>query len=99
MPAKVKFIHTSTTRHAILSADQIRHTWGLLDGSISVRQVASKMGCIPPTMVHLRRWYLETDSVSDRLRPGQEIVTSSDVGRHIVIQLIQERIRTGTKST
>lgn len=81
-----------------LTTDQRHHAMGLLEGGLSVRQVARRMGCTPPTIINLRRRHAETDSVNDRPRPGRERVTTEDDDRQIVLQHLRDRFRTATQT-
>ncbi len=69
-PSKVKIIDNSTRRHAEIINAPTSPCPGLLEGGLSFRQLARRMGCSPLTIINLRRHYQETDSVNDRPRPG-----------------------------
>lgn len=81
-----------------LSDNERHRALGLLEGGMSIRQVARRMGCSPPTIMNLRRRYQETQSVNDRQRPGRERVTTPAVDRHIVLQHLRDRCRTATQT-
>lgn len=81
-----------------LSANQRHRALGLLEGGVSIRQVAQRMGCTAPTIANLRRRYQETDTVNDRPRPGRQRVTSAADDRQIVLQHLRERSRTATET-
>lgn len=81
-----------------LSTDQRHHAMGLLEGGLSVRHVARRMGCTPATIINLRRRHQETDSVNDRPRPGRERVTTADDDHQIVLQHLRDRFRTATQT-
>lgn len=81
-----------------LTQDERHRALGLLEGGMSIRQVARRMGCSPPTILNLRRRYLATQSVSDRPRPGRERVTSAATDRHIVLQHLRDRFRTAVQT-
>lgn len=81
-----------------LSANQRHRALGLLEGGVSIRQVAQRMGCTAPTIANLRRRYQETDTVNDRPRPGRQRVTSAADNRQIVLQHLRERSRTATQT-
>ena len=81
-----------------LTTDQRHHAMGLLEGGVSIRHVARRMSCSPATIINLRRRHAETDSVSDRPRPGRERVTTADDDRHILLQHLRDRFRTASQT-
>ena len=58
---------------------------GVLQGGVSVRFVAPRMGCAPATIINLGRLHQETDSASDHTCPGWKRVTPAYDDGHIVL--------------
>lgn len=81
-----------------LSENGRHRALGLLEGGLSIRQVARRMGCSPPTIMNLRRRFNETQSVRDRARPGRERVTTEAEDRYIVMQHLRDRFQTAAQT-
>ena len=58
---------------------------GVLEGGLSIRFMALQMGCVPATIINLRRFHKETDSANDRACPGRKRVTTAYYDSHIVL--------------
>ena len=59
---------------------------GVLEGGLSIRFMALQMGCVPATIINLRRFHKETDSANDRACPGRKTVTTAYFDGHIVLR-------------
>ena len=59
-----------------LNEAQRHRAVGMVDGGLSFRKVARRMGCSHQTMMKLAERNATTGSVSDRQRPGRQKVTS-----------------------
>ena len=58
-----------------LNEAQRHRAVGMVEGGLSFREVARRMGCSHQTIMKLVERNAATGSVSDRQRPGRQIVT------------------------
>ena len=80
--ANFRIFTTSTMGH--LNEAQYHRAVGMVEGRLSFREVAKRMGCSHQTIMKLIERNATTGSVSDRQRPGRLKVTSQCQDRNIV---------------
>ena len=66
---------------------------GMVEGGLSYRQVAERMGCSHTTIARLVERHNATGSVDDRQCPGRERVTTRQQDRYIVLSHLRYRFR------
>ena len=81
-----------------LNKAQRHRAVGMVDGGLSFRKVARRMGCSHQTMMKLAERNATTGSVSDRQRPGRQKVTSQRQDQNIVLSHLRNRFRTAVKT-
>ncbi|MGH0151886.1 UNVERIFIED_CONTAM: hypothetical protein FKN15_020793 [Acipenser sinensis] len=62
---------------------------GMIEGGLSVREVARRMRCSPATISRLVQRNQETSSVRDRPRPGRQRVTTPAQDRYADCCVVQ----------
>ena len=70
---------------------------GMVEGGLSFREVARRMGCSLQTIMKLIERNATTGSVSDSQCPGRQKVTSQRQDRNIVLLHLRNRFRTAVK--
>ena len=81
-----------------LNEAQRHRAIGMVEGRLSFREVARKMGCSHQTIMKLVERNDTTGSVSDRQRPARQKVTSQRQDWNIVLSHLQNRFRTAVKT-
>ena len=81
-----------------LNEAQRHRAVGMVEGGLSFREVASRMGCAYQTIMKLVERTATTDSVSDRQRPGCQKVTSQRKDRNKVLLHLRNGFRTAVKT-
>ena len=71
---------------------------GMVEGGLSFREVAMRMGCSHQTIMKLVERNAASDSVGDRQRSGRQKVTSRRQDRNIVLANLRDRFRTSVKT-
>ena len=71
---------------------------GMVEGGLSYRQVAKRMGCLHTTIARLVERHNAMGSVDDRQRPGHERVTTRQQDRYIVLSHLRDRFRTSVET-
>ena len=71
---------------------------GMVEGWLSYRQVAERMGCSHTTIARLVERHNAMGSVNDRQRPGRERVTTRQQDRYIVLSHLRDRFRTSVET-
>ena len=71
---------------------------GMVEGGLSFREVARRMGCSHQTIMNFVERNAATGSVSDRHRPGCLKVTSQRQDRNIVLSHLRNHFRTAVKT-
>ena len=70
----------------------------MVEGGLSYRQVAERMGCSHTTIARLVERHNATGSVDDRQRPGRERDTTRQQNRYIVLSHLRDRFRTSVET-
>ena len=70
----------------------------MVEGELSFREVARRMGCSYQTIMKLVERNDTRGSVSDRQRPERQKVTSQRQDRNIVLSHLRNRFRTAVKT-
>ena len=70
----------------------------MVEGGLSFREVARRMGCSHQTIMKLVERNETTGSVSDRQRPVRKKVTSQRQDRNIVLSHLWNRFKTAVKT-
>ena len=71
---------------------------GMVEGGLSYRQVAERMGCSHTTIARLVERHNPTGSVDDRQCPGRERVTTCQQHGYIVLSHLRNRFRTSVET-
>ena len=82
-----------------LNEAQRHRAVGMVEGGLSFREVARRMGCSHQTIMKLVERNDTTDSVSDRQRPGSQKGTPQRQDRKLVLSHLRNRFRTAIKTT
>ena len=83
-----------------LNEAQRHRAVGMVEGGLSFREEARRMGCSHQTIMKLvERNDTPGSSVSDRQRPGCQKVTSQRQDWDIVLSHLRNRFRTAVKTT
>lgn len=70
----------------------------MIEGGLSCREVARRMGCSHTTVMRLIERNNNTGSVNDRQRPGRQRSTTRQQDRYIVLSHLRDRFRTAVKT-
>ena len=92
-----KTFHKNKPMERLSNVDRHR-ALGMVEGGLSYRQVAERMGCSLTMIARLVDRHNATGSVDDRQRPGRERVTTRQQDRYIVLSHLRDRFRTSVET-